>query len=231
MPEVAKRKSRPKFSESGTQAGQAASWSQWDIGKSLQLLHSLNPSIVRRELRRMHLRWHHASSLKMQTILRNTGAPKSVLQQIPSIIDTCSICRGLAAPGNKTISTTRSVTRFNEVVQHDLLFANAEGGKPRESRAGKSSSSSASGASPSGHIADSVSSTPDKVPWQHMLDVATRLSQAAMITDKTTRSILESAARIWFNPYRPPRFWKRIKKVVLSAMKQRLIVKRWEPRW
>ena len=56
---------------------------------------------------------------------------------------------------------------------------------------------------PQGSMAARHSSA--KLPWQHMIDVATRLSQAAIIKDKTEESILASATQIWFNPYGPPR--------------------------
>ena len=41
---------------------------------------------------------------------------------IGQIVDTCNICRKLQAPGNKSISTSRVVTDFNDVVQHDIMF-------------------------------------------------------------------------------------------------------------
>ena len=45
---------------------------------------------------------------------------------INQIVDTCNVCRKLQAPGNKTISTSRVVTDFNDVVQHDIMFMHRE---------------------------------------------------------------------------------------------------------
>ena len=55
--------------------------------------------------------------------LKVVGVPPHVLKQIGQIVDTCDVCRKLQAPGNKTIATSRVVTRFNDIVQHDILFA------------------------------------------------------------------------------------------------------------
>ena len=151
----------------------------------------------------------------MRNILQSAGVPPSVLQKIPAIIDTCSICRRFAAPGHRTIPTSRTITRFNDLVQHDLIFAKKEirtettkeetaAHKGIKDSSGKDaqtaltiSATAASSSDPHGSKASS--------PWQHILDCATRLSQAAIIKDKTEESLMNSVTKIWINPYGPPR--------------------------
>ena len=109
--------------EAGAQASDPATdtWSAWDLGRSLQLLRSQNPAVVRRTLRMLHLRWWHASAKRMHDILQSTGVeiPVALIQEI---VDTCRPCRTWARPGASAMSTSRNLTKFAEVVQHDLTF-------------------------------------------------------------------------------------------------------------
>ena len=118
----------------------------------------------------MHLKWHHASSAKMHSILSGTGAPESVLKQIPSIVDTCTTCRGLTAPGQRSMTASRTVTRFNDIVQHDLL-ANGDHVKKDHLQFKESKPTSSKGDTPAlrNQMSDSGTLT-EKVPWQHMID-------------------------------------------------------------
>ena len=83
----------------------------------------MNPGTVLRELRRIHLRLHHASKQQMANFLKAAGVPRPVLCKIGQIVDTCDVCRKLQAPGNKTVATARVVSRFNDMIQHDIMFS------------------------------------------------------------------------------------------------------------
>ena len=41
---------------------------------------------------------------------------------VQEVVDTCPACNDWRRRGNKTIATTSSAVRFNEKVQHDLMF-------------------------------------------------------------------------------------------------------------
>lgn len=51
----------------------------------------------------------------------SSGSPKEVLEPIPSIADTCRICRTWAKPTN-SIASGRLVTSFNQEVEADIVY-------------------------------------------------------------------------------------------------------------
>ena len=55
----------------------------------MKLLHSTNDRVVRRTLRRLHIRFWHAASAKLIEILRVAGAPREALKLVKEIDDTC----------------------------------------------------------------------------------------------------------------------------------------------
>ena len=241
-----------------TQAGQETGWSRFDLGRSAQLLNSLNPGTVNRELRRLHLRWYHAPAKQMHNTLKLLGVRQSTLKMINQIVDTCNVCRKLQAPGHKTISTSRVVTDFNDVVQHDIMFVHrhpvileAEGGSEdpatirRIGGAEEAPGVETARAFPTVEIPeiDSIRAYPgvdvelqtegsssasgslnpvlqgrsgkekeaekkkfkDLVAWQHMIDCATRLTQAQIIPNRETQTLLDGAYDQWFKFYGFPR--------------------------
>ena len=97
-------------------------WSKHDLGFALQQLRSIRIGIVRRTLRKLHIRWYHASSKKMQTLLQAAGVSPDVLCLVPSIVDTCDICRSWQRVGPRSVASTRLPEAFNKEVQMDLLF-------------------------------------------------------------------------------------------------------------
>ena len=108
--------------EAETQASTTGvDWSAFDLGKSMQLLRSHNPAVVRRTLRMLHVRWWHCSAKHMHDILQAAGCeiPISLIQDI---VDTCRPCRTWARTKPGSFSTVRHLTKFNEVAQHDLTF-------------------------------------------------------------------------------------------------------------
>ena len=78
--------------------------------------------VVRRALRRLHIRFWHAPSVKLIEILRVAGAPQEALKLVKKIVDTCRICRMWSKPSPKSLTTVRLAHDFNQVVQWDILF-------------------------------------------------------------------------------------------------------------
>ena len=97
-------------------------WTRFDIQISLQNLRSQNPGMLRRELRKLHLRWWHASASKMETILRHAGVKEQTLSMIPSIVDTCRECRLWQERGHKIQQSTHISTKMGEEIEIDLFF-------------------------------------------------------------------------------------------------------------
>ena len=97
-------------------------WSRFDLGTSLQLLRSSRPGVVRRALRKLHIRWYHAPARRMSTLLTAAGVPVEVVAQVADVVATCDICRNWSRPGNRSVTSTRLPERFNLEVELDLLF-------------------------------------------------------------------------------------------------------------
>ena len=97
-------------------------WTAFDLGRALMDLRSIREGVVRRALRKLHIRWFHASSQRMKTLLSAAGVPREVLALVHQIVDTCEICRNWARPGPRTVTSSSIPTKFNQVVQVDLLF-------------------------------------------------------------------------------------------------------------
>ena len=79
--------------EAGTQADAGAEWTSYDLRRALKLLHSSGEGVVRRTLRRLHIRFWHAPSAKLIEIFCIAGAPQEALKLVEEIVDTCRICR------------------------------------------------------------------------------------------------------------------------------------------
>ena len=101
-------------------------WTKFDLQHALRDLHFGSPAQRRRLLRKLHLRWWHAGTTTMLKILRAAGSPKEVLELIPSIVDTCRICRTWAKPTN-SIASGRLVTSFNHEVEADIVYVRHQG--------------------------------------------------------------------------------------------------------
>ena len=101
------------------------SWSRHDLGFALQQLRSIREGVVRRTLRKLHIRWFHAGTKRMQTLLQAAGVHRDVLTLIPSIVDTCSVCRSWQRVGPRSVTSARLPQAFNLEVQIDLLFYKA----------------------------------------------------------------------------------------------------------
>ena len=77
---------------------------------------------TRRTLRRLRIRFWHATSAKLIEILRVAGAPQDALKLVKEIVDTCRIRWMWSKPSPQSLTTTRRATDFNQLVQWDILF-------------------------------------------------------------------------------------------------------------
>ena len=97
-------------------------WTRFDIGVSLRNLRSFVPSVIQRELRKLHLRWWHASEGRMRTILKAVGLEEAKLNMIKPIVDTCRECRAWQRRGNRSIPSISLPTKFLDEGECDLMF-------------------------------------------------------------------------------------------------------------
>lgn len=108
--------------ESMTIEGEDHDWANWDLSRAARALKSGNEAVIRRTLRKLHVRWYHASSDTMRRLLRAAGCPATALNIVPAIVDTCRICRMWARPSARNVASTRVLVQFNQIMQFDLAF-------------------------------------------------------------------------------------------------------------
>ena len=63
--------------------GGSSDWTSFDVSKSLRMLRTGSPSDITRTLRKLHLRWWHATRTQMEKMLHAAGVPQGVLDKIP----------------------------------------------------------------------------------------------------------------------------------------------------
>ena len=98
-------------------------WSQFDIRRVLRTLRMGSLSQCRMTLRKLHIRWWHATSQQMQNLLDKVGVPDAILQLIPPIVQTCKVCREWARPQPENVTNINLPDGFNAEVEADILFA------------------------------------------------------------------------------------------------------------
>ena len=98
-----------------------AEWTSFDLRRSMRLLHSSDDAVVKRTLRRLHIRFWHAAAAKLVEILRMAGGPRRALNLVKDIVDTCRTCRAWERPPPKSMTTTRLARDFNDIVQWDIF--------------------------------------------------------------------------------------------------------------
>ena len=75
-----------------------------------------------RELRKLHLRWWHATKEEMARVLRSAQVSQEILDIFPTVVNNCRECRKWQLPAPQTIPTLRVPTLFNQHVECDILF-------------------------------------------------------------------------------------------------------------
>ena len=65
------------------------------------------------ELRKLHLRWWHATKEEMLRVLRAANVGQDTLDLIPTIVNDCRECRKWQLPAPETAPTLRLSTKFN----------------------------------------------------------------------------------------------------------------------
>eukprot|EP00959_Pyramimonas_sp_CCMP1952_P165501 3459672-Pyramimonas_sp.AAC.1 len=63
--------------------------------------------VIRRTLRKLHIRMRHASALRLKEMLTAAGAPQEAIDLIQIVCDTCPACRAWHRPGKRPIATSR----------------------------------------------------------------------------------------------------------------------------
>ncbi len=113
---------RRTYQDQGDNPERADDWSNFDIGRVVRLFRANQPSASRLTLRKLHVRWWHASEHTMQRFLNRVGVPQEVLDLIPEVVQTCRVCREWAKPGPSTACSVELADTFNSQVECDLLF-------------------------------------------------------------------------------------------------------------
>ena len=88
----------------------------------MRLLHSGDDLVIRRTLRRLHVRFWHAAAKRMVELLKRAGAPDSAIKLVAEIVETCRICRMWTRPTARSMTRTSLAQDFNQIVQWDILF-------------------------------------------------------------------------------------------------------------
>ena len=97
-------------------------WTQFDIARVLRTLRMATLSQAKVTLRKLHIRWWHASSSSMHKLLDRAGIPNRVLELIPSIVQTCAACRSWSKPQPENVTNVNLPDRFNHQCEADLMF-------------------------------------------------------------------------------------------------------------
>ena len=88
----------------------------------MRLFRTNREADIRRSLRKLHVRWWHASAPTMRRMLERVGVSDEVLKMIPETVDTCRVCREWSKPGPSRACNVEVADKFNEQVECDLLF-------------------------------------------------------------------------------------------------------------
>ena len=121
----ARRRSRRQVVEQGTQATDEwdrPDWTRFALGRALKVLRTGSDGEVKRVLQRLHIRHYHQTAEQMHELLAAAGMSERVLKLIEPVVKGCRVCRMWARPGQKAAAATRLTTRFNDLLQGDLLF-------------------------------------------------------------------------------------------------------------
>ena len=113
---------RRQFTDTAAGEPKWPDWTRFVVQASLKRLRSYDPKVITTELRKLHLRWWHASEYTMRKILSAAGLDEARLSLIKPIVDSCRECRCWARPDNKNIPSVSLPTKFCEEGECDILF-------------------------------------------------------------------------------------------------------------
>ena len=113
---------RRVFRDQGDNPERPGDWTNFDIGRVVRLFRTDQPGAIRLSLRKLHVRWWHASTSVMTKFLDRVGVPQRVLDLIPETVQTCQVCRTWAKPGPDHSCSVEIPDKFNEQVECGLLF-------------------------------------------------------------------------------------------------------------
>ena len=69
--------------DAGTQAEQGdRDWSSFDLGRAMTLLNSRNEAVIKKTLRRLHIRFWHAPAATMDHLLKAAWVPPQALNMV-----------------------------------------------------------------------------------------------------------------------------------------------------
>jgi len=170
----------------------------------MRLLRSPNDTIVKRTLRKLHVRLWHGTSARMEDLLTTAGAPQRAISFVKGIVDTCPVCRPWTQIGARSIATLKNVTTFNEELQVDIMFWRAASTTRRRT-------------------------TPDSELRNvfHIICVCTRYAQAIIIPDREVATILDALASIWFRIFGTPKRLVSDQEGALNSDAARTFATRW----
>lgn len=113
---------RRTYADSAAGPENNADWTTFDVQRSLKALRVGTVPQQRLVIRKLHIRWWHASAAAMHKLLERAGCPKTALDLIKPICDTCAACRAWAKPLPESVASLEMADTFNQQVEYDLLF-------------------------------------------------------------------------------------------------------------
>ena len=115
------RQPRKKWKSTGS-GENPQDWTGFDLTRTLNTLKNATPHQCKYTLRKLHLRWWHASASQMKALLERAGVPKATIEMVDDVVDTCVSCRKWARPLPDAITSIEVADTFNYQVECDLLF-------------------------------------------------------------------------------------------------------------
>ena len=92
------------------------------LEETLKELNDPNVAVVKRRVRRIHLRWYHGVVPQMIRVLEMIGCPETTHKLVQDVVATCRVCRTWVRRAPDVKLAVRLSIRFNQCVQVDLMF-------------------------------------------------------------------------------------------------------------
>ena len=90
------------------------------------MLRTNNDVAARNTLRKLHVRWWHASDHVMRKFLQRINIPERILNMLPGVCNTCKVCREWQKPSPAHQTAIDIPDKFNEQIEADLMFVDQE---------------------------------------------------------------------------------------------------------